>query len=246
MTNLLREISTKTRKAKATNKQVVVAYIRVSTEEQKLSVDAQLVELQRYAAANGLTIAASFQDVGVSGGAEIAECDGLQQAISQVQELKAGGLLTLRMDRIARDVRKVTLVEVLLEKAGAKLLLVDGSNSDDPMAQMTRLMSAWMAQQERSLIRVRTKAAIDQLARENKRFTRNAPYGYCFQDDGSMAEDVHEQQGLKLILDLASAGNGPTAIARIITQKGFKARNGKAFNAPTVFYILKRNQTKAA
>lgn len=245
MTNLLRELATKTRKTKA-NKQLVVAYVRVSTDEQRLSPQAQLVELEAFAKKSGLTIAASFEDVGVSGAAELGECPGLLSAISKVQELKAGGLLVLRVDRLARDVRKATMVEVLLDKAGAKLILVDGSNSDDPMAQMARLFQSWMAQQERSLISTRTKAAIGQLARENKRFTRNAPYGFAFDAEGKMIPDEKEQEGLRIMIDLADKGFQPTAIAKALTSKGFLSRKGTEFNAPTVFYVLKRHRKASA
>jgi DNA invertase Pin-like site-specific DNA recombinase len=244
MTNLLRELSTKTRKTKA-NKSLVVLYVRVSTDEQKLSPSAQLEELQAYAAKHQLQIAGTFQDVGVSGAAELADCPGLLAAIAKVQEVKAGSLLVVRLDRLARDVRKATMVEVLLDKAGAKLLLVDGSNADDPMAQMTRMFQSWMAQQERALIATRTKAAINELERQNKRFSRHAPYGSAFDEDGNIVDNDQEQAGLKIILDLASKGLGPTAIANKLTDKGFRARTGAKFNAATVYNLVKRHQGEA-
>lgn len=239
MTNLLRELATKTRKTKA-NKSLVVLYVRVSTDEQRLSPSAQLEELQAYAKKHSLQVAGCFQDVGVSGAAELADCPGLLSAIAKVQEMKAGGLLVLRLDRLARDVRKATMVEVLLDKAGAKLLLVDGSNEDDPMAQMARLFQSWMAQQERALIRTRTKAAINQLGREQKRFSRHAPYGWAFQGD-SLVEDAKEQEGLKLILDLASKGFQPTEISKVLASKGFSGRNGGAIGPGTIFKIIQRH-----
>ena len=239
MTNLLRELATKTRKTKA-NKSLVVLYVRVSTDEQRLSPSAQLEELQAYAKKNSLQVAGCFQDVGVSGAAELADCPGLLAAIAKVQEEKAGGLLVLRLDRLARDVRKATMVEVLLDKAGAKLLLVDGSNEDDPMAQMARLFQSWMAQQERALIRTRTKAAINQLEREQKRFSRHAPYGWTFQGD-SLVEDAREQEGLKLILEMASSGFQPTEISKVLSSKGFSGRTGGNIGPGTVFKIIQRH-----
>jgi len=240
MTNLLMAAATKTRKVK-TNAKLVVAYVRVSTDEQKLSPQAQTVELERFAARNGLTIAATFQDTGVSGAAELAECPGLTAAIGEVQKLRAGGLLVLRLDRLARDTKKASLVELLLDKAGAKLLTVDGTNQDDPFAQMARMFQTWMAQQERHLIRERTKSALRQLARENKRVSRIAPYGFSFQD-GQVVPNETEQKGLQLMLQLATQGMKPTAIANELTSAGFLSRTGKKFDAATVYRVVQRHQ----
>lgn len=240
MTNLLAAAATKSRKVK-TNPKLVVAYVRVSTDEQKLSPHAQVVELERFAARHGLTIAAVHQDTGVSGAAELSDCPGLTAAITAVQDLRAGGLLVLRLDRLARDTKKASLVELLLDKAGAKLLTVDGTNQDDPFAQMARMFQSWMAQQERHLIGARTKSALKQLKRENKRFTRIAPYGYSFQD-GQVVANETEQKGLELMLQLAHQGMGPSAIALQLTLAGFLSRTGKKFDAATVYRVVQRHQ----
>ena len=244
MTNLLAAAATKTRKVK-TNPKLVVAYVRVSTDEQRLSPQAQRSDLEAFAAKNGLTIAGIFEDVGVSGAAELAECPGLTAAIGEVQARRAGGLLVLRLDRLARDVNKAHLVELLLDKAGAKLLTVDGANSDDPMTQMARMFQAWMAQQERHLIRARTKSAMWELAKQGKRVSRIAPYGFSFQD-GQVVPDAFEQEGLALMIRLAEQGEGWTRIAEHLTDSGFRSRTGKKFDAATVFRVVKRVRNQAA
>jgi site-specific DNA recombinase len=240
MTNLLAAAATKTRKVK-TNPKLVVGYVRVSTDEQKTSPLAQVAELESYVAKHGLTLASVHQDVGVSGAAELAECPGLTAAISEVQTLRAGGLLVLRLDRLARDTKKAAGVEWLLDKAGARVLTVDGTNSDDPFAQMARMFQSWMAQQERYLISQRTKSALQQLAKQGKRVSRVAPYGYAFQD-GALVEVEEEQKGLALIQDLAKSW-GASAIARELTDAGFRSRTGKPFDRATVFRILKRHSS---
>jgi DNA invertase Pin-like site-specific DNA recombinase len=243
MTNLLAAAATKTRKVK-TNPKLVVGYVRVSTDEQKLSPAAQVAELESYAAKHGLTLASVHQDVGVSGAAELSECPGLTSAISEVQTLRAGGLLVLRLDRLARDTKKAAGVEWLLDKAGARVLTVDGTNSEDPFAQMARMFQSWMAQQERYLISQRTKSALKQLSTQGKRVSRVAPYGFTF-DGGAVVPVESEQRGLQLMLDLSARGYGPRIIAKQLTDAGFRSRTGKDFDGATVYRVLQRQSKKA-
>jgi DNA invertase Pin-like site-specific DNA recombinase len=243
MTNLLAAAATKTRKVK-TNPKLVVGYVRVSTDEQRLSPAAQVAELESYAAKHGLTLASVHQDVGVSGAAELSECPGLTAAISEVQTLRAGGLLVLRLDRLARDTKKAAGVEWLLDKAGARVLTVDGTNSEDPFAQMARMFQSWMAQQERYLISQRTKSALKQLSAQGKRVSRVAPYGFTF-DGGAVVPVESEQRGLQLMLDLSARGYGPRIIAKQLTDEGFRSRTGKDFDGATVYRVLQRQSKKA-
>lgn len=242
MTNLLAAAATKTRKVK-TNAKLVVGYVRVSTDEQRLSPEAQEDALREYATKNDLTLLAVHRDVGVSGAAELAERPGLVAALDNVAQAKAGSLLVLRMDRLARDTKKSAFVELLLERSGAKLLTVDaGPVSDDPFAPMVRMMQSWMAQQERTLISHRTKSALRQLSKKGMRVSRLAPYGFSFGEDGRLLEDELEQQGLQLMLQMAAAQKGWSEIAKILTAQGFKSRTGKAFDPATVFRVVKRHQ----
>ena len=252
MTNLLAAAATKTRKVK-THADQVVAYVRVSTDEQKLSPQAQEDALREYAAKHGLNVLAIHRDVGVSGAADFAERPGLVAALDAVAQAKAGALLVLRMDRLARDTKKSSFVELLLERHGARLLTMDTAPAeDDPFAPMVRMMQSWMAQQERALISHRTKAALQQLSKQGKRVSRVAPYGYAFQD-GALVEVEQEQRGLRVMLEMAqhmtqhAAVVRPAEIAATLTSMGFRSRTDKPFDRATVFRIVKRHlQSKEA
>jgi len=242
MTNLLAAAAAKTRKVK-TNPKLVVGYVRVSTDEQRLSPEAQEDALRDYATQNNLTLLAVHRDVGVSGAAELADRAGLIAALDAVVQAKAGALLVLRMDRLARDTKKSSFVELLLERAGARLLTVDaGPVSDDPFAPMVRMMQSWMAQQERTLIAHRTKSALRQLSKRGMRVSRFAPYGWSFGESGQLVEQEQEQQGLRAMLLLAKEQKGPTEIAKELTRQGFRSRTGKAFDPATAFRVVKRHQ----
>ena len=56
------------RKKRHTDPKVVVGYVRVSTDEQALGPEAQLQAIHSWCDAEGATLAAVHDDIGVSGG----------------------------------------------------------------------------------------------------------------------------------------------------------------------------------
>lgn len=232
--------STKSRKTKV-QKGLVVVYIRCSTSEQKLSPEAQRQEIAAYATKNGLSIAAEFVEQGVSGAAEIADRPQLVAALNAVQATKAEGLLVLRQDRLARDAKIAGFVEFALAKGGARLVTADGSCEDtSPFAGMIRAMQVAMAEQERTLISTRTKAALSTLKSKGKRVSRFAPYGYSFTEHGTLVEQSEEQAIVRTIKELASQGKGATEVARLLERQGVVNRNGRVFSPVTMYQLMKK------
>ena len=56
------------RKGKIGDPNVVVAYVRVSTDEQKIGPEAQRAAIEAWARAAGVQVVAWHEDLGVSGG----------------------------------------------------------------------------------------------------------------------------------------------------------------------------------
>lgn len=87
--------------------QRVAAYIRVSSEEQKLhgiSLDAQIMKLEEYAAKNNLKIVEWYKDEGVSGRKLIRKRPELQRMLHDAQEGKFERILFIKLDRFFRSV----------------------------------------------------------------------------------------------------------------------------------------------
>ena len=85
----------------------VAAYIRVSTDEQKLrgiSLDAQRMKLEEYAKANNLRIVEWYADEGVSGRKLIAKRPELQRMIRDAEAKKFTRILFVKLDRFFRSV----------------------------------------------------------------------------------------------------------------------------------------------
>jgi predicted site-specific integrase-resolvase len=79
----------------------VIGYIRVSTDDQPLSAEAQRHRLREWCWANGLELVAIYEDVGVSGGWPLEKRPGILDAIRALQPGMV--LLATKRDRLARD-----------------------------------------------------------------------------------------------------------------------------------------------
>lgn len=85
----------------------VAAYVRVSTQEQKLhglSLDAQKMKLTEYAEENGMKIVGWYIDEGVSGRKLIRNRPELQRMIHDAEEGKFDRIIFIKLDRFFRSV----------------------------------------------------------------------------------------------------------------------------------------------
>lgn len=143
------------------NPKIAVGYLRASKEDQKLSPEAQRSEIEDWAAKNGVTIAAWFQDHGECGATPLEQRPGLLAAISSTYEHNAGLILILRRDRLGRDTLVSALIDREVERAGATIFSVrDPVNGKDPASVFTRNILDAVAQFERERISTRTKEAL--------------------------------------------------------------------------------------
>ena len=222
------------------NAAVVVGYLRVSSEEQSLSPEAQRAALERWCKTNGATLAAVFEDRGVSGGAELDKRPGLLAALDALTEHKAGVLLVAKRDRLARDVMVAAMVERLAMKSGARVLAADGTgNGDGAEAQLLRGMVDLFAQYERALIRARTRAALAVKKSRGER-TGQVPLGYKVAGDGKMLEpEPEEQRVIARMKELRAEGLTIAEIAARLNAEGPAAR-GSRWHPTTVSRLLRR------
>src|ERR1700742_3530932 len=95
-----------------------LAYLRVSTEEQ--TIQQQRDEIERWAQRSGIRILDWFVDEGVSGAAAPAESPALMEALAELKPQRAGYLVAVRRDRLARDVGSACAIERLRRGSGGK------------------------------------------------------------------------------------------------------------------------------
>lgn len=142
----------------------VVAYVRVSTDEQVASgagLEAQRQAIESEAARRGWTIVEWHADEGISGGKDVHQRPGLAAAVAAVEQGVASTVLVAKTDRVARGLRTLLAVLDRVERAGGSVVSVDGTIDTSTAAGrfQTQIMGS-VSELERALISDRTKAAL--------------------------------------------------------------------------------------
>jgi DNA invertase Pin-like site-specific DNA recombinase len=142
----------------------VIAYLRVSTEEQVasgLGLKAQEATIREECERRGLQLCAIYSDDGVSGTTPPEARPGLAKAITALDAGEASILMTAKIDRLGRSFHDLALLTPLAERAGWAIVALNCPlDTTTPTGKaMVRLMSVFAAL-ERDLISERTSAAL--------------------------------------------------------------------------------------
>lgn len=205
----------------------VVAYLRVSTEEQAASgagLAAQRVTIEAEAARRGLEVVEWFADEGISGKA-IANRPGLADALALMDAGAASALMVAKLDRLSRSVSDASGILDRSARAGWSVLSCDMAvDTTTPAGEAAASMMIVFSQLERRLISQRTKDALAVKKAAGVRLGRPSTLP---------AEVVAE------IVDAWRAGVSINAIARELTARAVPtARGGVKWYASTVKAVL--------
>jgi site-specific DNA recombinase len=219
----------------------VIAYVRVSTEEQAnegVSLDAQEARIRAYCAMRGLELAEVVIDAGVSGYKALADRDGGRRVLEMVRTRKVGAVVALKLDRLFRNCADCLDVTAGWDRHGVALHLVDlGGQAVDTSSAMGRFfltVMAGAAELERNQIAERTSTALQHKASRGERVGA-VPFGFTLDTDGVHVVPVEsEQTVIALARELRSAGLSLRAVAAELARRGHASRTGKAFQPHAV------------
>lgn len=222
---------------------LAVAYCRVSTEEQDIGPEVQEAAIRKWCAVNDVELLEPVcVDRGKSGGLELEKRPGLVQAIDAVKERRAGLLIVHKRDRLARDREVIGTIGMLLRKMGCRVQSTNHKFSEpeelDPMEKAMQGMEDVFAELERSMIRARTRAALQMKKARGER-VGTIPYGFRLADDDvALVEEPREQEIVALVKKLRAEGASLRAIGRELHERGYSTRRGGEWHASTVKRIV--------
>ncbi|MCA9580614.1 MAG: recombinase family protein [Myxococcales bacterium] len=214
--------------------QYVVAYVRVSTEQQHaegFSLAAQREQAEAYTRARNQELLTVFDDV-MSGAVPPERRPGLASALDAVRRGLADTLLVTRLDRLSRStIETLTLLEEARKGGWTICSIAEDLVSTSPTGEMLVTMLAAVSQLERRMIGERTKAGMAELARQGRARSRWLPFGYRIAGEPHQTELTAgerrpllpyepEQAILSRILRLRQDGLGATRIARRLNNAG--------------------------
>ncbi|MBX3217137.1 MAG: recombinase family protein [Labilithrix sp.] len=226
--------------------QIGVAYLRASSDDQRLSPAVQRAAIETYSQKAGITIVSWHVDQGVSGGKDLDDRPGLVAALADLKMQRASTLIVQRRDRLARDVYIAATIERAVERVGACVVSADGTgNGETPADAFMRTILDAAAQYERALIRARTRAALR--AKRAKGFrVGGVPFGFAVDDDGRLHACPAEQEIIATMMQLRRDGLSLRAIVRECEERGLRSRVGKSFQLIQVARIVRAGMSPSS
>lgn len=197
-----------------------IIYVRASTDDQQITLEAQQAKLEAYAALYDLEIVETIIE---SESAKSLNRPGLSRALAMLRSGKADGLAVVKLDRLTRSVADwQTLIDGYFgERAGKQLFSVQDSIDTRTAAGrlvLNVLMSvaAW----ERETIGERTRDALQHKIKRRERVGK-VRFGFDLADDGkTLIPNQGEQQAIGIMQSLRSAGTTFRAIAAELSRLG--------------------------
>lgn len=216
-------------------------YIRVSTEKQAsegFGLDAQQTQLQAYCAAQGWKICPShvYVDAGVSG-----KTDNRPQFQAMLQAARDGKItriVSLKIDRIARNLKNLLELIETLNRLNVGLVCVK-EQFDTGTAQgrfMLQVLGA-VGELERNMISERVDAGRREKARQGGYNGSKCPLGYKYADNAFIV-DADAAATVQDVFQSFVKGYTLSTIANRLNDGSVPTANGGKWYAGTVRYIL--------
>jgi DNA invertase Pin-like site-specific DNA recombinase len=211
----------------------VVAYCRVSTEEQAISglgLAAQERAVRAECRRRGLPLVAVHTDAGVSG--KTLTRPALTAALADLDGDRGSILMVAKLDRLTRSVHDATGLMLAAERGGWGLIALDAPvDTTTPQGAAMAQVLAVFAELERRLIGERTKAALAVKRAQGVRLGRPP----------TLSVDVVER-----IVVAHKAGGTWSAIARELNDDGVPtAQGGRCWYPATVRYVALADERAA-
>lgn len=231
---------------KAPEKSRLVAYLRVSTDEQTesgLGLDAQREALEAYAKMKGFELVEVITDAGVSGGVPIAERTGGAELADMVRARQVDAVLVTKLDRLSRSTVDALQTLEAWDKRGVAFHVLDmGGNTVDSKTSAGRFLLTVLAavsEMERGQIKERTAAALaEKRRRREKTGGAYTPYGFKLDKRGRMVRDSAESKVSKRMKRLRARGHSLRKIAERLNADGITTKTGAAWKASQVSRAL--------
>ena len=205
------------------NQKKTALYCRLSqddnTENESNSIQNQKMILQRYASDHHFPNPCFYVDDGYSGAS--FQRPGFQQMMADMENGEIGIIITKDLSRLGRNQLHTGLyIEERFPMFGVRYIAIndnvdtDSSESNELMP-FKNLFNEWMVKDTSKKI----KAVFRSKGMSGKPITSQPVYGYLKGEDGTFIIDEETAPVVKQIYSLCLAGNGPTKIARMLTEQ---------------------------
>ena len=206
-----------------TTQQLITAlYPRLSHEDElqgeSNSISNQKRILETYAKQNGFSNLRWYTDDGYSGAN--FQRPGFQAMLADIEAGKVGTVIVKDMSRLGRNYLQVGMyTEMVFPQKGVRFIAindgVDSAQGDNDFAPLRNIFNEWLVRDTSKKI----KAVKRSKGMSGKPITSKPVYGYLMDEEENFIIDEEAALVVKQIYNLCLAGNGPTKIARMLTEQ---------------------------
>lgn len=203
---------------------ITALYPRLSRDDELQGESNSIVNqkkiLEDYARKNGYSNLRFYTDDGYSGVS--FDRPGFQEMLADIEAGKVGTVIVKDMSRLGRNYLQVGFyTEMLFPQKGVRFIAindnVDSQNEsmDNDFTPLRNLFNEWLVRDTSKKIRAVKKAK----GMSGKPVTSRPVYGYLMGEDERFIIDEEAAPVVRQIYSLCLAGNGPTKIARMLTEQ---------------------------
>ena len=206
-----------------TTQQLITAlYPRLSHEDElqgeSNSISNQKRILETYAKQNGFSNLRWYTDDGYSGAN--FQRPGFQAMLADIEAGKVGTVIVKDMSRLGRKYLQVGMyTEMIFPQKGVRFIAindgVDSAQGENDFAPLRNIFNEWLVRDTSKKI----KAVKRSKGMSGKPITSKPVYGYLMDEDENFIIDEEAAPVVRQIYSLCLAGNGPTKIARMLTEQ---------------------------
>jgi site-specific DNA recombinase len=243
------------------NMETAIGYVRVSTDEQAekgVSLDAQESRIRAWASARGLApdSVPIFRDEGISGG-RTENRPGFLAAVDAACASRGSTLVVYHSYRLSRDLADTMALWDRLDRAGVAVVsLTDQIDRSTASGELHGIVNAAFGHYERKVIKERTVAAVNYKRAKGEvlgqvPYGKRLPEGAARNADGTypphvvLEDDPAELLALEVLDQLHASGQGPRAIAREMSKRGFPTKSGRPWAESTVRTLTAKRRPNA-
>ena len=201
---------------------ITALYPRLSHEDElqgeSNSISNQKRILETYAKQNGFTNLRWYTDDGYSGAN--FQRPGFQSMLADIEAGKVGTVIVKDMSRLGRNYLQVGMyTEMIFPQKGVRFIAindgVDSAQGENDFAPLRNIFNEWLVRDTSKKI----KAVKRSKGMSGKPITSKPVYGYLMDADENFILDEEVAPVVRQIYSLCLAGNGPTKIARMLTEQ---------------------------
>jgi DNA invertase Pin-like site-specific DNA recombinase len=218
-------------------------YVRVSTDDQKNSVEAQVQEIKNFCTFKGFELTNIFIDEDVSGGTEIAKRPQGVELIKLALSKSIDVIITSNIERMFRNNIDGLMTSSQLNDVNVGMIFLNmGGNIIDTRSSTGELVFGFLlsiVQFERKRIGERVTVVLQHKKRTGQVYSGKTPYGKT-REGKSLVECPEESIVISKVLFMKEQGMSLQDIADKLNEQGVLTKENTKWHKSMIHKICKR------